>query len=756
MLSDVTTPQDLDDNLRSRLEGLTAPEGVRPDGADPVCDGTSLTGTVARQILEAQLASRHLDLAARWMRSFDAGFSTTGSSGHEGNAAVAAALRATDPALLHHRSGAFYCARSASVPGTDPIREILRTIAASAKDQTTGGRHKGFGNAALHLLPTTGAVPTHLPRAVGIAYALGRGRPLEVAGAGSDWPPDAIVACSFGDASVNHAAATAALNAAGWLERSGLRLPLLFICEDNGFGVSVRSPDGWVADTLRFRPGLRYFAADGCDVVATYDASVRAVAWVRKHRRPAVLHLTTVRLMGHDGADIEQLYRTVSEVGADLVRDPVVATARLLVEAGIATAEQVLTRYDEIGWQVRRVAEEVLAEPRLDSTSEVVACLAPRRPVGVSRDIGLAATRVLADEVEREQAFAGKLPEAAGPLTLAQTLTAALTDALLAYPQMLIFGQDVAVKGGNHGVTRGLRERFGANRVFDTLFDETSTIGLGLGAGCAGMLPVPEIPYLSQLHGAADQLRAEAAPFQFFSKGTYQNPMVVRVPGLADPTGDNGHFPNDTAIAMLRDVPGLIVAVPARAEDAAPMLRTCLASAIVDGSVSVFIEPRALYDTRDLHTEHDGWWRSGYAPPADWGAVHVPIGRARVYPEGSAEDLTIITFGSGVRLALRAARRLAADGIGSRVVDLRWLSPLPLADIMREASATGRVLVVDETRRSGGVGEGVLAVLVDAGYVGAVRRIAAVDSYVPLGPAAGYVLISEEQVMQGARSLLSH
>src|SRR6185503_13584518 len=192
----------------------------------------------------------------------------------------------------------------------------------------------------------------------------------------------------------------------------------------------------------------------------------------------------------------------------------------------------------------------------------------------------------------------------------------------------------------------------------------------------------------------------------------------------------------------------------ARAEDAGPMLRTCLAAALVDGSVCVFLEPIALYHTKDLYEDGDGLWLGDYDPPAEWTTRHVPIGRARVY-QGSSDDVTIITFGNGVRLSLRAAARLAEDeGIGCRVLDLRWIGPLPVADIIRESAATGRVLVVDETRRSGGVGEGVIAALVDAGYVGVARRVAAVDSFIPLGPAARHVLVSEDQIMQGVRSLL--
>jgi 2-oxoisovalerate dehydrogenase E1 component len=171
--------------------------------------------------------------------------------------------------------------------------------------------------------------------------------------------------------------------------------------------------------------------------------------------------------------------------------------------------------------------------------------------------------------------------------------------------------------------------------------------------------------------------------------------------------------------------------------------------------VCVYLEPTALYHTRDLHTEGDGQWLGEYLPPGRWSGSHVPIGRARVYSVGPVQDLTIITFGNGVRLSLRAAARLAADGIGCRVVDLRWLSPLPVADIVRESASTGRVLVVDETRRSGGVGEGVLAALVDTGYVGVARRVAAVDSFIPLGPAAGHVLVSEDEIVQAARSLLA-
>jgi 2-oxoisovalerate dehydrogenase E1 component len=757
MLCDVTTPQDLDERFREAVGALTADQERRA-GDQAVRDGSGLTGDAALALFDAQVTSRHLDLAARWLRSFGEGFYTIGSSGHEGNAAVAAALRPTDPALLHYRSGAFYCARAAQ-RDVDPVRDVLRGVVASSKEPIAGGRHKVFGHPDLQVIPTTSTIASHLPRAVGVGFAIERTRRIAGRRRGGEpglpWPEDAIVVASFGDASVNHASATAALNTAGWCDHSGLRLPVLFVCEDNGLGISVRSPAGWVAGALRSRPGLRYSEADGCELAEAYDAAAQAAAWVRRHRRPAVLHLRTVRLMGHAGADAEMAYRAAADVAADVARDPLVATARLLVAAGLAEPEELIARYDEIGWDVRKVAEEVLGEPKLADAAQVIAPLAPRRPVRVARSVADAASRAAGPvATARGTVFAGKLPEQGAPLTLAQTINATLTDALLTHPGMLVFGEDVAVKGGVYGVTKGLRDRFGPSRVFDTLLDETSLLGLALGAGVSGMLPVPEIQYLAYLHNAEDQLRGEAATMQFFSRGAYRNPVVLRLPGLAYQEGFGGHFHNDNSVAVLRDIPGLVVAVPARAEDAAPMLRACLASAEVDGAVCVFVEPIALYHTRDLYAEGDGQWLSPYAGPSAWSGVHAPVGRARTYVVGSGEDLTILTFGNGVRMSLRVAAQLAEDGVGARVVDLRWLAPLPVADMIRESAATGRVLIVDETRRSGGVGEGVIAALLDAGFVGSARRIASVDSFVPLGPAARHVLVAEESITQGARALL--
>jgi 2-oxoisovalerate dehydrogenase E1 component len=760
---------ELDRRFLSAVAGLPGDRPGRPPepGHGP---GTAQHATVPfndEQLLalfDAQAGSRHLDLAARYLRAEGRGFYTIGSAGHESNAAVAAALRPTDPALLHYRSGAFYLARAAQVPGalmsgslmsgslmsgSQALLDVLLGLVGAADEPIAGGRHKVFGHYDLAVIPQTSTIASHLPRAVGVAVSIDRAAKLGVPCA---WPRDAIAMASFGDASASHSTATGAVNAACRTAYAGLPVPLLFVCEDNGLGISVRTPDGWIAAAHSVRPALRYFSADGSDPQACYDAAAAAASHVRSTRSPAFLHLRVVRFLGHAGSDAEISYRTEAEIAADYARDPLLGTARLLVSCGVLGPQAVVARYEAIRAQVRELADKAATHRQLSTRAEVIAPLAPRQPDRVARQAGMAAA-----PGERRRVFGDRRPEEGGALTLADTINRSLADALARYPEMLAFGEDVGRKGGVYGLTRGLSRRFGAGRVFDTLLDEQSILGLGLGAGLSGLLPVPEIQYLAYLHNAEDQLRGEAASMQFFSAGQYRNPMVVRVAGLAYQKGFGGHFHNDNAVGVLRDIPGLVVAVPARARDAAAMLRTCLAAAVVDGTVSVFLEPIALYHTRDLHQPGDDLWLSPYLGPERWADSHVPVGFGSAYPcpDGFRDDITLVTFGNGVPMALRVARTLAADGIGARVFDLRWLAPLPAEQLLAEAERTGRVLVVDETRRSGGVSEGVITALLDGGFLGRIARVAAADSYVPLGDAANLVLVSEPEIEAAARRLLA-
>lgn len=720
----MATPDEaLDAHLRAALSELSDPVLAPATTASD-----SPTSAWWWQLYDAQLRSRELDLAARRLQRQGRGFYTISSAGHEANALVALALRPTDPALLHYRSGGFYCARASQVPGSTPVRDVLGGLLGAADEPIAGGRHKVFGHGELAIIPQTSTIASHVPRAVGLALSLSRAQRLGVA---SEWPPDSVVVCSFGDASANHSTATGAINSALNASFRGLPVPLLFLCEDNGLGISVPTPAGWIEHAYGSRPGLTYLAVDGADPAAARPAIERAVAVARNRRTPVFLHLRTVRYLGHAGSDVEISYRAPAAVDAELAADPILGTARALQQRG-ATVTDLLARVDDIRVEVESTVAQLAGAQLLRSQAEVMAPLAPRQPAAVEREV--ARLRSVGADRDRPRR------------TLAESINATLAELLEADHRVTVFGEDVGGKGGVYGVTRGLARRFGRGRVFDTLLDEQSILGLGLGAGLAGLLPIPEIQYLAYLHNAEDQLRGEAASLSFFSQGRYRNPLVVRIAGLAYQKGFGGHFHNDNAVGVLRDIPGLVVACPSRGDDAAALLRTCVAAAAADGTVSVFLEPIALYHSRDLHSPGDEGWLS-----VDDGE-HVPIGRARGHGPRAA-DLTMISFGNGVPMSLRVADRLRHQGIVARVCDLRWLAPLPIEDVLVEAQLTGRVLVVDETRHDGGVGEGIVTGLVEHGFTGPIARVSSLNSFVPLGTAAQHVLLGEDDIEKAAQQV---
>ncbi len=665
-----------------------------------------------RALLAAQMQSRHLDLAARWLQGRGRGYYTIGSAGHESNAALGLLSQVSDPALLHYRSGGLYAARSARAGRDDGIRSILLSLVSARSDPMSGGRHKVFGHPALSIIPQTSTIASHLPRALGLGLGLGSARRL---GRHTAWPDDAIVICSFGDASANHSTAVGALNAAAYLAHRGLACPVLFVCEDNRIGISTASPKGWPGAMLEALPGIAYRAADGDDPVGLLARTQSALDEVRATRRPGVLHLSTVRFLGHAGSDAEIAYRTRRQIEADYGQDPLVATARALVDAGALTGPEALAAYEDTRSRVMTEAAAVLDEACLDQRSSVVAPL----------DLPV---------VDPVPATAEEGPAR----TLAQAINATLGELLEEHPETLVFGEDVAVKGGVYGVTRGLRKRFGGERVFDTLLDEQTILGTALGTALAGFVPIPEIQYLAYLHNAEDQLRGEAASLGFFSNGQYRNGMVVRIAGLAYQRGFGGHIHNDNTVAVLRDIPGLVLAVPSHPADAPGLLRACHGLAR-EGRVCVFLEPIARYHSRDL-LEGDGRWTA----PAESGAVIAP---GEVAVHGTGADAVLVTFGNGTYLSRRAAETLRERGVGVTVVDLRWLAPLPEEQIAKACAGFEHVVVVDETRHSGGVGEGIVAALVAAGHPGRITRVDSADSFIPLGPAADTVLLSEDDIV---------
>ncbi|MCB0419621.1 MAG: hypothetical protein KDD61_01405, partial [Bdellovibrionales bacterium] len=281
---------------------------------------SGLNSYEAIELFESQMVSRLLDIVQREMKGRGESYYTIGSSGHEGNVVLGKALSLEDMLFLHYRSGALMMQRARLKPEVAAAFDCLLGSAAAVDEPIAGGRHKVWGSLPLNVPPQTSTIASHLPKAVGAALSIGRSFDLDIDT--RKLSRNSIVFCSFGDASANHSTAQGAINTAGWIARQQIKLPLLFLCEDNGLGISVNTPPGWIADSFSRRPHIEYFRGDGLHLFDAYRQARKAVNWVRKLRRPAFLHLEMVRLLGHAGSDVETMYRTQYDVELAEGQDP--------------------------------------------------------------------------------------------------------------------------------------------------------------------------------------------------------------------------------------------------------------------------------------------------------------------------------------------------------------------------------------------------------------------------------------------------
>ena len=692
---------------------------------------------VFMDLFETQMMSRQLDLRARILKNQNECFYTIGSSGHEGNAVWGKVFRLTDMAFVHYRSCAFMIQRAKQIPGSTPLYDTLLSYVASSEDPIAGGRHKVFGSYPLMVPPQTSTIASHLPKAMGAALSIGRAKDLKLDSA--VMPGDAVVFCTFGDASINHSTALGAVNSTLWVSHQNVAMPIVFICEDNGIGISTSTPQGWLESQFANRSGLKYIKADGLNLADTYKAAREAESYARVHRKPVFLHVKTVRLMGHAGSDVENMYHPLGRIESTEAQDPLLHSARIAMENGLATAEQIISMYKTIDAQCAAIGEYVKTRPKYLKREEVRQSLKqiahprqspPEKSIDEIREL-------LGADLEK-------------PLHLAKLINMGLQEILQRYSGAVVFGEDVAQKGGVYNVTENLYKKFGPRRVFNSPLDEQTILGTAIGFAHNGFLPIPEIQFLAYVHNAEDQIRGEAATLAFFSQGQFTNGMIVRIAGLPYQKGFGGHFHNDNSLAVFRDIPGVIVAVPSNGEDAVKMLRTCAKLAWEKGRVVVFVEPIALYMTRDLNEANDKAWAHTYPKTGE-----IALGEFNVL--GASDEFTIVTYGNGVFYSSQAAKILKdKHGIKTKIIDMRWLSDFNEEALLNEIGECPHVMIVDECRKTGSWSEWMCGLLVEkAQKVPRVKVVAADDCFIPLGKAAAAGLPSTDEIVTESLRLLN-
>lgn len=467
-----------------------------------------------------------------------------------------------------------------------------------------------------------------------------------------------------------------------------LRLPLLFVIEDNNYAISVKSwlqtPGGNIAANLASFNGLAIWDGSGTDPLETSGLVEQAVTYVRSGQGPGLLRLTVPRLSGHSSVD-NQAYKTPDERAAEWQRDPIPALRDFLVPTKLSAADwQGLEAATAEEVRAARDAALAQAQPEPQHVTRLVwSADSPLQQVGGITPEGMG--RPAGSEEPR--------PPDPRRLTMVEAIRRTLDVELSANPRCLLFGEDVGLKGGVHAATLGLQAKYGEARVFDTSLSEEGIIGRAVGMALAGLMPVPEIQFRKYADPATEQLH-NIGSLRWRTGGRFATPLVVRMPGGFRRIGDPWHSVTDE-VAFAHSV-GWQVAYPSNAEDAVGMLRFALRG----NDPVMFFEHRAMLDAPSARRPYPG---DDYV---------VPFGRARLVQPGT--DLSVVTWGAMVERCEAAAAELMAS---IEIIDLRSIVPWDKAFVLASVRKTSRCLIVHEDFQLAGFGAEIAATIVEEAFL---------------------------------------
>ncbi|HUG02687.1 MAG TPA: dehydrogenase E1 component subunit alpha/beta [Longimicrobiales bacterium] len=670
-----------------------------------------LEGEKLLSLYRTMVAARATDDKEIQLKRQNRIFFQISGAGHEAvQVAVADHMRpGSDWSYLYYRDRALSLAL-----GMTPYEHLLQAVGAES-DPSSGGRQmpSHWGHRPLRIVSTSSPTGTQFLQAVGTAEAGARARrDADMRALLEDFEDDEIVLCTTGEGQTSEGEFWEALNSA-----SNLRLPVLFLVEDNGYAISVpvevNTAGGKISDLVRAFPDLYVEEFDGCDVEASHEAAGRAVAHCRAHEGPALLHAHVIRPYSHSMSDDERMYKPPSQIERESSRDPLALLRARLIDGGIATEEDLDGLEKEVREEVQDAADRALEQPQPAPETALDFLYSPDAdPTSADFD------------TEDEPDYSGD------ETTMVDLINIALREEMERDARIVVFGQDVADasreevleevkgKGGVFKCTAGLQRRFGSNRVFNSPLAEANIVGRAIGMALRGLKPVVEIQFFDYIWPAFMQLRNELATMRYRSGGNWDAPLVVRV-AYGGYLKGGAIYHSQTGETLFTHTPGLRVVLPSNAEDANGLLRTAIRC---DDPV-IFLEHKHLY--RQVHNK-------GRDPGPDY---MVPFGKASVVREGTG--LTVVACGALVKRSMDAARRAAEGGIDVEVIDLRSLNPLDMDTIAASVRKTNKVIVAYEDSLSWGIGSEISARVADELFPwldGPVRRVASLDTWVAYAP----------------------
>ena len=686
---------------------------------------TRSTGA-AQDLLSAyrlMLLSRKIDDKEIQLKNQSLAFFQISGAGHEAVLIAAGRrLRAGhDWFLTYYRDRAL-----ALTLGVTPLEMLLGSVG-SADDPASGGRQmpSHWSNPRLHLPSASSAVATQCLHGIGVAEA-GRlyERLKDIPDRDEHFERDEITLITIGEGSTSEGEFWESLSTA--CTRS---LPVLFLVEDNGYAIStpveVQTPGGDLSRVVAGFDGLQTYKCDGTDYQASLDTLGEAVAYVRSRRSPALVHAKVIRPYSHSLSDDEKLYKTKDERESEARRDPIVRLRDLILSEELASAEQLAELARDVEREVNAAAEQALAAPKPE-------------PETASRYVFSPTVDPTSSEFETEPAPNG------APDTMVAAINSTLRDEMAHNPRVVVFGQDVADasresslgkvpgKGGVFKVTHGLQKLYGGDRVFNSPLAEANIIGRAVGMALRGIKPVVEIQFFDYIWPGYMQLRDEMAMMRYRSNNHWSCPMVVRVP-IGGYLRGGAPYHSQSGVAIFAHCPGIRIAFPSNAHDAAGLLRTAIRC---DDPV-MFLEHKHLY--RQTYN------KAPYQGPD----FMIPFGKAAVAREGT--DIVIFTWGALVQRAIVAAQQAERDHISVAVIDLRTIVPLDWDTIAAYTRKTNRVIVAHEDQMTAGFGGDIASRIgqelfdeLDA----PVTRVASLDCPVAYAPTL------EEAILPGSADVL--